>query len=173
MGTVRSSFSGSDFQYISRHSSIPSIKIEFVSRLHHSASDLGPCRRLHVHIPCTFEPRKVCTANLAASLSHPFGESLTGASSIECPSHAMRPSTCVLESVRPVFREGSYCLDFGTSEALPSVRNFQLQTHNEEKVFEFFKTGENIFCAKWAQPMSATDVICLAIASVERKLCTQ
>ncbi len=129
-------------------------------------------------LPYNFEPKKVCTANLALSLSHPFGEALTGSSTmIECPSHSVRASSCILESVDPILKEGVYSLDFGTNEeAVCSVRNFQLQTqtpHHQEKVFEFFKIGENSFRAKWVAPMCESDVMCLAIASVERKLCTQ
>jgi hypothetical protein len=103
---------------------------------------------------------------------HSSHELPTVGSEIECPTHTARPS--VITSVPPTRGDnGVYTLDFGSPGVLPSVRNFQLETSEGTKVFQFYKRGPNEFGVEWSPAMSPAEVMSLCVASIETKLCTQ
>ena len=161
MGKLRSTVSGSDFRYVSKYSSIPTISIGYTSRVTATADSLGPCRQMRVSVPYTFEQEDMGT----------------GASCYEIFSPRTRGRT-ELVSVEAELVDGMYSLDFGMEEkVVSSVKNYQLkrgETGNTNViVFEFFKIGKSDYKIKYKAPLTEIDIFCLGISSVERKLCTQ
>lgn len=82
-----------------------------------------------------------------------------------------------LETVSPDhLGDDKYVLQFPSSTVIKSVKNFQLRESVSKRiVFSFHKEGRNVYRVFWDPEVITRPiwVLCLGIASVERKICTQ
>ena len=85
------------------------------------------------------------------------------------------PTYTVLESLLPQWTGCDYSLDFNSSfRIVPSVKNFILADANGSHVIKMYKVAKKEFVIEVCGiEISPIQVLTIAIACIDRKLCTQ
>jgi hypothetical protein len=124
--------------------------IFFCPRIFRANDSLGPCRDITVRFTAPTDP------------------------SIPLPGWNARTD---LETVPPDhLGDDKYVLQFPSSTVIKSVKNFQLrESVSKRMVFSFHKEDRHVYRVFWDPEVITRPiwVLCLGIASVERKICTQ